>query len=135
MKSIKTIKKILITTALAFTLVFVGALPVSAASSGNWNINYIVAAPSSISDKSCIVYVDYYSGGYYADCTSISGANGRALTITSSSAGGMSTIPVTAEGRTRSWKMNSSASEPVRFKVEAVSGYSCYSTGTINIKN
>lgn len=131
----KSIKKFLITTTLAITLVFGMAFPVSAASSGNWNIRYIPNAPSSVSNQTSTVYVDYYSGGYYADCATISGTNGRALTITSSSAGGMNSVSITTTGRSSSWKMKGSTTGTVTFKVTATSGYSCTSTGTIYINN
>lgn len=131
----KSIKKILITTTLAITLVFGMTLPVSAASSGDWNVNYTPGAPSSVSNQTSTVYVDYYSGGYYANCATISGTNGRALTITSSSAGGMNSVSITTTGKTSTWKMKDSTTGKVTFKVSAVSGYSCKSTGTIYINN
>lgn len=131
----KAIKKYLIMTTLAITLVFGMAFPVSAASSGNWNIRYIPSAPSSDSNQTSRVYVDYYSGGYYANCATISGANGRTVTITSSSAGGMNSISITKTGRSYSWKMRGSTTGTVTFKATAVSGYSCTSTGTIYIND
>lgn len=131
----RNMKKILITTCLAIALIFGMSLPVNAASSGSWNIRYIPGAPSDVSTQTVTVYVDYYSGGYYADCTSISGTNGRALTISSSSAGGMTSVSITTTGKTKTWKMAGSTTGTVAFKVTAASGYSCTSTGTIYINS
>ena len=132
----KLFKKIFITTTLAITLVFGMALSVSAASSGGWNIRYYPTAPSDVSNQSCIVSdINYYSGGYYAVCNSISGTNGRSLTITSSDAGGMNPVYITTTGRTPTWTMKDSTKGTVTFVVKATVGYSCESTGTIYINN
>lgn len=129
----KSMKKVLITTALTITLVLGMAVPAHAASSGSWNIRYIPSAPSSVSNQTSTILLDYYSGGYYAYCDTITGTNGRSLTITSSSAGGMSSVPITSTGKSKTWKMYSSTTGTVTFKVMAASGYSCTSTGTIHI--
>ncbi|MDE6529917.1 MAG: hypothetical protein K2K96_04000 [Lachnospiraceae bacterium] len=129
----KSIKKIFITTTLVITLALGMALSVSAASSGKWNIRYIPNGAASVSNQTSSVVVDYYSGGYYANCTSISGTNGRSLTITSSNAGGMTAVPITTTGRSSTWKMDGCSNKPITFKVTAKSGYTCTSEGTIKI--
>ncbi len=130
----KKIKKKLIT----FILLSVSILGMSVtvnAESDVWDINYIPNAPASVSNQNDTLVLNYYSGGYYASCSYISGMNGRALTINSSSAGGMNTVYVTTKGRTISWKMKSSTSGKVTFKVSAVTGYTCNSDGTIYIND
>ncbi len=128
-------KKIIMSLLLTSSLLIVSGTPVNAASSGTWNVNYHPGATSDISNQVSNVVVSYYSGGYIANCSTISGTNGRALTISSSSAGGMSTISVTTTGLTRSWKMNGSTKGNVTFDVIAASGHRCQSTGTIKIFN
>ena len=131
----RNIKRTFITTCLAIVLIFGMSLPVNAATCASWSIRYIPGAPSDTSAQTVTVNLDYYSGGYYANCTSISGTNGRALTISSSSAGGMNPVSITTTGRTGTWKMKSSTTGTVTFKITATSGYSCTASGTICINS
>ena len=116
------------------SVLFAGmSITANAGVEGYWDISYIPTAPSSVSNKSSVVVVDYYSGGYWAYCDSISGANGRSLSITSSSASGMPEILITTTGYADTWKMNGSTTGTVSFLVNAATGYSCDSEGKIHI--
>lgn len=128
--------KSLLSLTLTAVFIFGTVIPVSALTSGTWNVQYAAPSnPNAESNPTSYVTVDYFSGGYVGNCKSISGANGRGLTITSSSAGGMNPIIVTTTGKTKSWRMKSSTTGLVKFAVTANTGYACYSTGTISILN
>ena len=132
----KSISRTLITTALATVMVFGMSTKANAADSGSWKIDYGPGAPSSVSNQIYDVRdIDYHSGGYYADCKTLSGDNGRALTITSKDAGGMDPVSVTTTGKTKTWKMKGSTTGTVTFRVTAASGFVCRSTGIIHINN
>lgn len=134
-EEMKSFKKILVSGTLVIALALGMVVPVNADTlSDDWNIDYTPGAPSSISNQSDAVVVNYDSGGYYADCETLSGQNGRALSIESSSAGGMEPVPVTKKGSTKTWKMKGSTTGMVTFIVSATSGYTCKSTGTIYVK-
>lgn len=129
-------KKTIISLILSLSMLIVMGAPVCAAQSDTWSIDYHPGVSPAMGNRFDSVVVSYYSGGYIANCKTISGTNGRALSITSTSAGGMngiSSISVTATGFTRSWTMKDSTTGNVTFKVEAVSGYRCQSTGEIKI--
>lgn len=128
-------KKVIMSLLLAASLVVCSGQPVNAATSGAWNIDYHPGPTTGVGNQISNVTLDYYSGGYVADCATISGTNGRALTISSTDAGGMSSIRITITGPTRDWRMNGSTTNKVMFSVVAVSGYRCQSTGTIRIYN
>ena len=117
------------------TLFYAGLTSNAASSSDSWSITYIPNASASVSNQSDTLSVAYYSGGYVGNCTKITGANGRGLTISSSSAGGMSSVSVTSTGKTKTWKMYGSTDGNVSFLVKATVGYTCTSTGTISINN
>lgn len=127
------VKKFLASIVIGSVLIGSSLTSVGAATSDSWNIKYIKGAPTSVSNQTDIIRLPYYSGGYYANCSSISGTNGRALSITSSSAGGMKTVSITTTGRTARWMMNGSTTGSCSFTVKASYNYSCSSTGTISI--
>ncbi len=99
----------------------------------DWDIHYIPNAPGGVSVQYNWLFLEYYSGGYYEYCESISGSVNRYLTINSTSAGGMTEMIVTTTGRSTAWKMKISTSTQVRFEVKGVSSGSVYSEGYIHI--
>ena len=132
----KSISRTLITTALAAVMVFGMSTTADAADSGTWHIDYGPGAPSAVSNQLYDVQdIEYYSGGYYANCKTLSGDNGRALTITSVNAGGMDPVSVTTTGTTRAWRMKGSTRGTITFRVTATSGFVCKSTGIIRLNN
>ena len=102
-----------------------------------WDINYAPGAPGDISNEMDQLELDYYSNGYIAYCSTISGVNGRSLYISapSNQAGGMPKIDVTTTGYTKTWKMYGSSTKPITINVMATAGYQCQSTGYIRINN
>ena len=129
----RKMKKVTTSLLLAAVMTVVSVVPVSAAASDNWSINYIPNATSAVSKQVHICKFTYYGDGFIGKCKSISGQNGRRLTISSSSAGGMKTVPVTTKGATKAWQMKKAVKGAVSFLVAADSGYSCTSTGVIKI--
>lgn len=128
---IKKIMKSLSVCTLVLCMLLSVSVKVSAASSASWKINYKPGAPSDVSNQVEDLYVSYYSGGYVADCKTISGANGRQLTITAKNAGGINAVPITTTGTTKVFKTKESVVGNVRFQVTAKTGYKCDSTGVI----
>lgn len=120
---------------LAICILLGTASTANAASSDNWSINYIPGAPSDVSNQGADLYVSYYSGGYVANCKTISGMQGRALNITAKNAGGLENgkVSITTVGSTKVFKTNNSIKSDVHFQVTAISGASCASTGIIKI--
>lgn len=138
----KKITKVM--TALMICVSMLGGMisTASAASSDTWTIHYIPRVPSNISNQSDTLYVAYYSDGYIAECTSISGTNGRKLTISSEDAGGIVTnnggysdVSITTTGCSVAWEMRLPINDDVQFKVLADGRYSCDSKGIIRINN
>lgn len=103
----------------------------NAAMSGTWNVNYTPGAPGSVSNQTSYVYMAFSENGYVANCTKITGSNGRRVVIDTSSAGGMKAVPVTSKGATKKWTLNGKTSGVVTFSVSADAGYRCESTGVI----
>ncbi len=101
----------------------------------DWDIYYIPNAPASVSNQHDNLYVAYCSDGYDGYCYSISGSNGRGLTITAENAGGLynDDVSVTTTGYTAHMRTKNTISSDVHFKVTAKYGYSCDSTGSIYI--
>ncbi|MDE6529918.1 MAG: hypothetical protein K2K96_04005 [Lachnospiraceae bacterium] len=117
--------------ALILIIVFAFGMPqhVRAATSASFDINYIPGAPASVSNQSYAVCLDYYSGGYYVDCTIYGGA----LIITSSPPGNMEPIIIETTGRTEICRLKGSTTGTVCFKFSAMGNYPCRATGTIHI--
>ena len=129
----KGIKNFLVILILTVVLVFEGSQQVKAASCAEWNINrYIPGAPSSIGNQSTSICLNYYSGGYYADCTFFSGGEGSALKITTSS-GDMEPVLIKTTGRTEVWRLKRSTTGTVCFRISVIGDYPCRSTGRICI--
>lgn len=128
----KSIKNSLIVLTLTIVLVFGVSQQVRAASCGDWNISYIPGAPAA-GNQSSSICIDYYSGGYYVDCTTFSGGTGSKLKITSSSAGGMDPIIIEKAGRTEIWRLKGSTTGTVCFKISVMGNYPCRATGRICI--
>ena len=103
----------------------------NAAMSGTWNVNYTPGAPGSVSNQTSYIYMAFSENGYVANCTKISGSNGRRVVIDTSSAGGMKAVAVTAKGKTKKWTLNGKTTGVVTFSVSADAGYRCESTGVI----
>lgn len=113
----------------------VAPLSVSAANQDDWTIRYIPNASASVSNQYDHAYVDYYSGGFYANCTSMSGANGRRILINSDDAGGMPTISITTTGKSKTWKMKYSSTKIIDFEMQAEYGYTTTAKGIVHINN
>ena len=126
-------KKTIVCVIMSLCILFLGVNPIDskAASSDTWYINYAPFGPSSDSNQSDRVYVTYYGGGFYANCTSFSGVNGASLTITSTGGITMTPVYVTRTGRTNYWETNESTTGDVTFIVSARTSYRVSSTGTI----
>lgn len=110
-------------------------LSVGAADQDDWNIRYIPNASASVSNQYDHAYVSYYSDGFYANCTSMSGENGRRILINSDDAGGMPTISITTTGKSKTWKMKYSTTKKVDFEVQAEYGYTTTAKGIVHINN
>lgn len=115
-------------------MLFITPLKVNAATAGSWRIDYKKGAPSSVSNQVSVVRLSYYSGGYEAFCSSLSGTSGKYITISSSSAGGMLTQKIQKSGACKTWKMRTSTTQDVIFNVTAKSSGYCKSTGSIYIR-
>lgn len=130
------LKKLFLTLLLLVCVLGNTVITAFAASSDEWYIHYIPGAPSNISNQSDTLYVAYYSEGYFGDCTSFSGGRYSYLEITSTSAGGINNyyrkIVIGGTGITL-WRMRSSTTGNVCFKVMANGEYSCTSNGAIKV--
>ena len=100
---------------------------------GNWSLYYIVNAPSGVSNQWTTVTLPYFSDGYRAYCSNITGSAQRRVDISSSDAGGMATVSISTTGYTKVWKMNSSSTGNVTFKVAAITSGNCTASGNISI--
>ena len=76
-----------------------------AASSDTWSVNYAKNVPSTELNQTDYCTLAYYSDGYKATCSKLTGSTDRMIKITSSSAGGMSTVTMTTTGTSSIWKM------------------------------
>lgn len=128
-------KKIISILSLILIVTFTFSGTALAATSDEWFVNYAKGVPEGSTNPVDYLSVGYYSGGYVAKCTRINGSTDRMVKITSSSAGGMNTVTITTTGTTPSWKMRSSTTGNVSFKVTASGNLSCASTGLIRINN
>lgn len=108
-------------------------IEVSAAKSGDWNIDYKKGAPTSVSNQISTVVLNYYSGGYKGCCYTLTGTSGKYIVVSSTSAGGMTPITVKSVQNLSKWKMKSSTSGTVTFRITAYSTGYCKSTGNIRI--
>lgn len=124
----------LIFTMIMMSLLYIAPLQADAATAGSWNIDYKKGAPTSVSNQVSVVRVSYYSGGYESVCSSLTGTSGRYITITSSSAGGMTTQKFTSSNTAKTWKMKSSTTSDVIFNVTAKTTGYCKSRGSIYLK-
>lgn len=131
-------KKMIVLILTFFIALGVAPISLNAASStrqsARWSINYAPYAPSSDSVQTVRVTMYYYSGGYYAYCSSFSGVNGSKLTITSTDniidrEGGK--VEITSTGRTTSWVMKYFSGRNVNFKLFAETGFRCNASGEI----
>ena len=106
----------------------------NAATSANWNIDYTPGAPSSVSNQSYTAYIAYNSDGFVAHCSSITGGQGRQVSITSSSAGGINggTIYITSTGNTPRFYFNGSSVNDVAIKFKARVAIRCKAHGTVH---
>lgn len=102
-----------------------------AASSDTWSVNYAKNVPSAELNKTDYCTLGYYSDGYKATCSKLTGSTDRMIKITSSNAGGMKAVTMTTTGTSSIWKMKGSTTGNVKFTVTAYGNLSCYSTGTI----
>lgn len=115
-------------TVLAATIAM-GTLMTSASayvSGGNWNINYVSQLPSR-PEGSDEVELDLFTGGYMTYCSSISGANNRAVLVTAT---GISEFMITDKGYSSIYK-TSSTSKPIIFKFYGRGSTTCVASGTV----
>lgn len=108
-------------------------MEVNAAQSGDWKIDYKKGAPTSVSNQISTVVLNYYSGGYKGCCYTLTGTSGKYIVVSSTSAGGMNPITVKSVKNLSKWKMKSSTSSTVKFRITAYSTGYCKSTGNIRI--
>lgn len=128
-------KKGLLVVCLVFSMLM-ASISVQAKNENEWEINYTPKNYYNPNNKQAsIAYEYYYGGGYYGYCNSISGTNGRRLTITALDAGGIKqgSVDVTTTGRTVAWTLNTPVTKKVRFQVLASADYSCVSKGIIKL--
>lgn len=116
---------------LIVTFVFPGTA--LAANSDSWYVCYAKNVPGT--DPIDYLYVSYYSDGYVASASYLTGSYDRRVTISSSDAGGMTPKEITQTGKSYSWKMKGSSTKDVEFTVTATGTVSCASKGTIYVNN
>ncbi len=128
-------KKGLLVVCLVFSMLM-ASISVQAKNRNEWEINYTPKDYYNPNNKQASIAYEYYYGrGYYGYCNSISGTNGRRLTITALNAGGMKegSVDVTTTGRTVDWHLRTPISGEVQYQVLASASYSCVSKGIIKL--
>lgn len=126
-------KKLAIILSLVLVATFGFSGNALAAKSDNWIVSYAKDVPGC--DPEDELFVAYDSDGYRANCTYLEGSDNRKVTITSTSAGGMTPKEITKTGITYSWKMKRSSTTNVKFIVKGTGTLSCASRGTIYVNN
>lgn len=130
----KFFKRILATT-VCLGILFSFASLTNAASSDTWDIDYSPGVPPAYSNQADTTTLSYYSGGYVAHCSSISGGQGRRVSVTSSSCGGITgtDVVITTTGNTRRFKLRYSTTGNIHITFTAESFISCDANGTVHI--
>lgn len=104
------------------------------ADSQDWSVDYHPHTTYPYNIWSDTVSLPYYSGGYVAKCTSISGGQGRQLTVSSSSCGGISgaTLLITTTGSTRRFYFRQSSTGNVAIVISANQDVWCTADGDVH---
>jgi len=103
-----------------------------------WDVHYIANAPASINKQSESLYVAYYSNGYVAKASALSGSYDRRVEIEGrinyviQNAAHMITITVTNK-LTSVFETNFVSNEHTDFVASAVGSSNCSSTGFVSI--
>lgn len=131
----KVLKKLIALSACVAMMLSFASIS-NAATSDDWNINYTPGTPPAYSNQVDTAVLSYYSGGYIANCSSISGAQGRQVTITCATSGLTitGTAPViTTTGNTRRFYLSNSTTGNVSIRFTAKVLVSCKAYGTIGV--
>lgn len=67
----------------------VGNVNAYAASSANWNVNYLKGAPQQSANPVSYATIAFDSDGFYINCTYLTGSYDRQVTVSSENAGGI----------------------------------------------
>lgn len=128
----KRVTKLIAALGMILACTTVSAETAMAAAHVNFSAYYEQGVPPSAANPTTYVDLPYDAGGFYAICTRLTGSYDRMVTITSTSAGGMTPVQITVENKKTSvWKMYGSTTGNVTFKVHATGGTSCGANGTI----
>lgn len=126
-------RKKLLATIMCLATLFSFASICNAASSANWEVNYHPHTTYPYNIPTDIVYVSYYSDGYEATCNHIEGGQGRQVTLTSPTMGGIGTKYITTTGSTGHFYLNGSTTGNVTFVFTAREDIWCYAYGKVKI--
>ena len=133
--SMKLSKKIIAIMICFVTIFSFTSLCSANITSASWDVDYTPGAPTQYSNQSDRATLNYYSGGYVANCSSITGAQGRMILVSSASCGGISggTKYITTTGNTARFYLNGSTTGTIKITFEAKTGYRCDANGTVHI--
>ncbi|MBR6275280.1 MAG: hypothetical protein IKR27_09765 [Lachnospiraceae bacterium] len=129
-------RKIIIAIIVIMSLI--SCIAFATGSSDPWSIRYIPNAPASVSNQNDYTQNDYTSGFYKATANTWTGVNGATIEITCPSfpINNIShKILITTSGDSASWTIsgnNHYSGEVITHKLEAVTGYTVTSNGTVH---
>ena len=117
----------------AAVLIMVGNVNAYAASSANWNVNYLKGAPQQSANPVSYASIAFDSDGCYINCTYLTGSYDRQVTVSSENAGGIKggNKYIRSVGKTKTFYMNKSSSKDITYKFVATGSESCNAKGTI----
>lgn len=127
------LKKKLLATVACLATVFSVTTICNAVSSANWEITYYPHSTYPYNIPSDTVVLGYCSDGYIAHCENITGGQGRQVTITSPSCGGIKggSKSITTTGNTSTFKLWNSTTGNVTFVFTATEDIWCCADGSI----